>query len=339
MAHGIMDLDRLAVGFVEVYGKAWHNHPNCLHLDGPVPLETAHDIFDYEVEKVPVVIEGTDIVVPGNHALIRKDDGEVTVLYPSVGDRYRVIQNADLLAWVEAGLLIPFDISLESVGTLLNGQKAFVNLILNEHVVPGDVSKTVTRLMYSNSFGGDSYQACVHTTRIVCNNTLRMATAQGATNETLKRFRHTKNAAQKIEEYTIELAEIAGAAREHHAKMDHLATLPMNGKDVEVFMDTIIPLPKDKDGELKEGRKLTRRQNQHDAILKIFEEKDDLQGKIARTRYAMVQAATDWADHESSVRNGDDEGGRFWDGLWGVKDKFKQKAVKTALELDELLAA
>lgn len=338
MAHGIMTLDRMAVGFVELYGKAWHKHPNCLHIDGEVPLETAHEIFDYKVEKVPAVIQGTDVVIPGNNALIRKDNDEITVLYPSVGDRYEVIQNSELLDWLECSLLDPFDISLESIGTLLNGQKAFVNLILNEHTVPGDNSPTVSRLMYSNSFGGDSYQACVHTTRIVCANTLRVATAQGATNATLAKFRHTKNASDKIEQYVVKLADIAGAVREHNYKMDHLASLPMKVNEVEFFLNRLIQLPRNADGSFKEGRKLTRRKNQHDAILKIFEEKDDLQGKIARTRYAMIQAVTDWSDHESSVRNGDDEGGRFWDGIWGVKDKTKQVALETALNLDKLMA-
>lgn len=331
MSHGIMVLDRLAVGFVELYGKAWHDHPNCQHLDGAVPFETAEAIFDYEVEKVPLVIAGTDIIVPGAYSLIRRDGDEITVLYPAVGERYEVIQNAELLARVQAGIIVPYNVSLESVGTLLNGQKAFVNIILNEHTVPGDTSATVTRLMYSNSFGGDSYQACVHTTRIVCANTLRVAKAQGASNATIRKFRHTKNAAERIEEHLIDLADVVATVREHHEQMDALATMPMNSAEVEAYLDCLIPLPKDKDGELKEGRGLTRRQNQRDAILSIFEGKDDLQGKIARTRYSMVQAVTDWADHESSVRNGDDPMGRFWDGIWGNKDKFKQTAVELAL--------
>jgi len=224
------------------------------------------------------------------------------------------------LAWVEAGILVPYNVSLESVGTLLNGQKSFVNVILNEHTVPGDESATVTRLMYSNSFGGDSYQACVHTTRIVCDNTLRISTAQGATNQTLKKFRHTKNAAQKIEGHLVELSDLIATVREHHDQMDVLAQITMNSAQVSDFFDALIPL------QAEDGRGKTRRQNQRDAILAIFEGKDDLQGKIARTRYAMMQAVTDWADHDSSVRNGDDEGGRFWDGIWGNKDKFKQKA-------------
>jgi len=323
-----MALDRLKVGFCEIYPLAWHLHPNCIHIEGPVPTDDAREIIDYEVISSPLVIQGTDIVVPGANALIRIDDGETTILYPSVGDRYVVIQNSELLDWVEAGILIPFDVSIESVGTLLNGQKMFVNIILNEHTVPGDVSPTVTRLMYSNSFGGDSYQACVHTTRIVCDNTKRIAEAQGETNKILRKFRHTKNAAAKIEEHLVDLAGLVAKVREHHGELDQLATMKMTVEEVTDFMDKLIPLPKDKDGKLEEGRGLTRRQNQREAILKIFEDKDDLQGKIARTRYALLQAVTDWTDHESSVRNGDDKMGRFWDGIWGNKDKFKQTATE-----------
>lgn len=323
MAHGIMELDRLAVGFVELYGNAWHNHPNCQHQDGAVTIETAHSIFDYLVEKVALGIPGTDVLVPGASALIRRNGDQIVILYPSVGDRYEVIQNSELLSWLEGSIIEPYEVSLESVGTILNGQKAFVNIILDEHTVPGDNSKTITRLMYSNSFGGDSLQGCVHSTRIVCQNTLRIATAQGAANETLRKFRHTKNASMKIEEHMVDLAKLVATNREHYEKMDALAGRPMVSEEVKTYMNALVPVPDE------DGRGKTRRQNQQNAILKIFEEKDDLQGKIARTQYAMVQAVIDWADHDSSVRNGDDEGGRFWDGIWGTKDKFKQ----TALEL------
>jgi len=337
MAHGIMEHDALIVGFVDLYPRAWHEHPNCAHKEGAVTFEEAEEIFAYEVEKVPVVIQGTDYLIPGNYALIRKDgegeDEKLTVVYPSVGERYTVIQNSELLAWVEAGILIPYDVSIESVGTLLNGQKAFVNIILNEHTVPGDVSATVTRLMFSNSFGGDSYQACVHTTRIVCNNTLRVASAQGATNKTLRKFRHTKNAAMKIEEHMVELADIIASTREHHAQLDLLATMKVSPEQVNAFFDALIPLPKNEDGTEKEGRGMTRRTNQREAIRSLFDEKEDLQGAIRHTRYSLLQAVTDWADHDSSVRNGDDPMGRFWDGIWGTKDKFKQTALELILAI------
>lgn len=323
MASGIMELDRLVVGFVELYGKAWHNHPNCQHKDGAVTVDEVRNAFDYLVEKVALGIPGTDVLVPGASALIRRNGDQVVILYPAVGDRYEVIQNAELLSWLEAGILEPYQVSLESAGTLLNGQKAFVNIILDEHTVPGDNSKTITRLMYSNSFGGDSLQGCVHSTRIVCQNTMRIAVAQGAANETLRKFRHTKNASLKIEEHIVDLAKLVATNREHYEKLDMLAGRPMTVEEVKAYMNALVPVPEE------EGRGKTRRQNQQEAILKIFEEKEDLQGKIARTRYAMVQAVIDWSDHDSSVRNGDDEGGRFWDGIWGIKDKFKQ----TALEL------
>jgi len=328
MAAGILELDRMAVGFVELFGNAWHNHPNCRHQDGPISMETAREIFNYVVQKVPANLpaEFGGQVIPGNYALVRKDGDVVTVLYPSVGDRYEVIQNGDLLAHVETGILTPYNVSLESVGTLLNGQKAFVNIILNEHCVPGDVSKTITRMMYSNSFGGDSYQACVHTTRIVCNNTLRVASAQGAANKTLRKFRHTKNAAEKIENYMIDLADIVAGVKEHYEKMETLTKQKMDAAEVKAFFDKLMPF------KAEEGRGKTRVENQRNAIMKIFESKEDLQGENARSRYNLLQAVIDWADHDSTVRNGDDQGGRFWDGVWGNKDSLKQDALAFLME-------
>jgi phage/plasmid-like protein (TIGR03299 family) len=322
MAAGILELDKLLVGLTDIYGRAWHNHPNCTHLDGVVPYEEAVVVFDYEVNKVPLFLEnGTQVV--GANALVRTDTG--TVLWPSVGERYVEIQNSAVLQWIKESIIDQFEISIESVGTLLNGQKAFVNLILNEHTVKGDISPTVTRLMYSNSFGGDSIQACVHGTRIVCQNTLRMASVQGAANNTLKKFRHTANASDRVEKHMVDLAEIVGEIKEHHEQLDYLATLPMKPIDVEKVLKVVFPVPE------KDGRGKTLAVNKRESILNLFENKDDLQGDIAKTRYSFLSAVIDWADHQSTVRNGDDEVGRFWDGVWGLKDDVKQKTFNALL--------
>lgn len=325
MSAGILELDRLAVGLIELYGKAWHNHPNCQHLEGVVPVEKAQEIFGYHVDKVQLQLpNGTPVL--GAHALVRMvDNGDGTtrpvVLFPAVGERYTEIQNDELLKWIKAAILDQYQVSIESVGTLLNGQTAFLNIILNEHIVKGDHGKTVTRMMYSNSFGGSSVQACVHSTRIVCQNTLRMASAQGAAGNTLKKFRHTINAAEKVEAHLVDLADIVAKVRDHNANMDNMVSQRVTTEDVNNFLNALIPVPNE------DGRGKTMATNKRQAILNLFENKPDLQGEIARTRYALLQATTDYADHESQVRNGDDEVGRFWDGVWGIKDGFKQKAL------------
>ncbi|MFW5871512.1 MAG: DUF932 domain-containing protein [bacterium] len=332
MASGIHELDRLAVGYVEKYGNPWHMHPNCMNFEGEIPIETAKEIFDYEVEKVQLVIPELGIEVPGAYALIRKDtveDGEVetTVLYPSVGQRYVVTQNSTLLEQVEIGLLIDYDLPIESIGTLFNGQKAFINIILDDFQVPGDESPTVTRIMVSNSFGGDSYQSCIHTTRIVCDNTLRLASMQGKVNKSLRKFRHTKHVLDRIEDHMIDLTEIAAEIKEHNNMLTAMAKKKMSSDLVEKFLDGFIELPE------KDGKGKTMRKRRREEIIGLFEDKDDLQGGISRTLYAMLQAVTDWADHLSPVYKGDDVMGRFWDGIWGSKDQFKQDALKTAIKI------
>ena len=325
MSAGILEHDKMAVGFIELYGLAWHNHEACQHLNGEVPLEVAEMIFDYTVAKRQLGFtnaEGIFVPVLGAHSLVREvEGGDDIILWPSVGERYECIQNNELLAWVQKSILDNYEVSIESVGTLLNGQKAFVNIILDEHTVTGDESNTVTRMMYSNSFGGNSYEACVHTTRVVCMNTLRMASAQGASNKTMAKFRHTANASQKIEAHLTDLANITAVIKEHHDIMDQMATVKVNYEQVNIFLDGLLPVPE------KEGRGKTRSENKRAAILEIFDDNEHLKGKIQHTQYSLLQAVTDWTDHKSNVRNGDDEGGRFWDGIYGTKDRFKQKAV------------
>lgn len=323
MAHAIFANDKLAIGYTAAQGRAWHGMGE--HFDGPVPLEFAEAILDYQVHKAQALVldaSGTPVPAEGRFFLMC-DKGEI--LSPStVTDQYEIIQNGTFLDMVNRGILKQYATEIETCGTLFNRARAFVNIVVMEHTVKGDISPTRTRLLFSNGFDNTSYMACANQIRVVCNNTFRAASAQGQANGTLRKFKHTPNALAKVEDYAVELAGVVDAIKTHNEHLDHLASQPMTVAEVTTTLNNLFGLTPEK-VEIG-GRGATIANKKKNEVLSLFESKDDLQGDIARTRYALLNAVTDWTDHTRKLNMGDDAGARLWDGVWGQGDDLKQRA-------------
>jgi phage/plasmid-like protein (TIGR03299 family) len=325
MSHGIQEQDKGAVGFVEKFGRTWHGIESYVQFDGKVPMETAERIADYNVTKVPSCLpqEYGGGIIEGSNTLIRTDTN--TVLFPSVGRVYEVIQNSEILKYIEEDILDVYkNISIESCGTLFNGRRFFINLLIKSYKVNGDVSETKTRLMLTNSFGGDALTSNLHDTRVVCNNTVTNAIAQGKVNGTLKKFRHTMSAPDRLKDHTLNLADIFDEQEIQVDRFNHLASQKVMPNQVKAYLEEMFPT------EGKKKRGLTIAQNTQDAIMNLYESKDDLVA-LDHTKYRFLNAVTDWADHEKTVKNGDDEGKRFWSNIQGDSNDLKQQAFQMLL--------
>ena len=345
MSAGIVQgIDAGAVGFTEVLGKTWHGFVEYEHVDGPVPIELVRKKIVHPVAKVPLKLhapEGSDLsteydgeIVPTMFALVRTDTGHVLYEY-SVTDDYTVYDNGVFLDRVEKGVLNPNPkVAIESCGTLMAGRVAFVNIMLDRSRVQGDDSETVYRLMYYNAFGGKSIAAGMHGTRIVCNNTLNIAEAQAEANTTLQKFKHTSGAPERVEAHLVDLSVLYHLVSEHKADLNNLASQQMTGNDVEAFLSIIVPIDDNGTPRIK-----TRRQNKRDQLQSLFESREDLQGGIARSRFAMLQAVTYYSAHNMVNKRADETYAYFDTVTGGVRDLFNQKALKALLEPDLVLAA
>jgi hypothetical protein len=183
-----------------------------------------------------------------------------------------------------------------SCGSLFGGRKAFVNIIIDRFQVKKDPSETIMRLMYSNAFGGSSVSACAHETRVVCNNTHMLAEAQGAANETLKKYRHTTGVQEKVDKYMVELTKLHAITAAHKEALDHLSGVQMNVADVSNFLGNLFPVPAD-----AKKKTVSTRTNKQAKVQEIFETAEDLQGDIKGTRYGMFQAVTNYSAHETET--------------------------------------
>jgi phage/plasmid-like protein (TIGR03299 family) len=333
MAHGIQENDRGVVGFTEVYGGTWHQLPQYEQVNGKVEFDKAMSVLDYPVSKVPLKLHidpqsGIDMKfdsqITNMYALVRTDTGNP--LYTiSVSEDYEIFSNADFLNEIKTGLLDNNpDLDIESAGSIFGGRIAFVNFLMNKFTVKNDVSETVNRLMYYNAFGGKAITGCAHSTRIVCNNTLSIAESQGLANDTLKKFRHTKGVVQKVAAHIVSLSKMYQLLEEKKAAMDFMVDKPMNESDVVCFLGNIIPLPKLNEKNIKT---VVGRMNRQQKIRDLWDKLPDLQGKIKHTRYAMLQAVTNYSQYETGNKD-TDTSSTWWQVATGSGDRneLNQKA-------------
>ena len=333
MSAGIVKgVDRGIVGNKEIFGGTWHGFEVYRVIEGLVPMVDAVKCLDYEVVAVPTMLNVTDPELlaklpnangkaTNQFALVRTDTGGF-VSSGSVTDEYVVYQNAEFLKRIEESLFVANpNMGVESCGTLFAGRVAFVNILIDRFHVKRDESETATRLMFYNGFDGRSITSCAHDTRVVCDNTRRLAEAQAQAMALLQKFRHSSGAPDRVAKYMIDLTELLVAAREQRPVLDRMSEIAMITKDVNNFLAALFPIAK---GAGKAT--ITTRQNKRDAVQEIFETSADLQGAIANTRYSMLQAVTAYSQHGTTTKE-TDAAYSWWDVVTGgIRDKLNRTA-------------
>jgi len=332
MAHMIGEFDKGLVGFEERFGGTWHELPQFVVQPGELAAQDVRGLFDYDVVKSPVLRQlqdGTFTEVQDAYCLVRTDLD--IQLWPNVGNRWTPTSGTQMVDMLMQYVIGNIEgAKLESAGTLGNGRLQFVNILLDRFQIPGDDSEQLFRLLMLNAFSDDRCNsACFHGERVVCNNTLRAAEMQGLANKTLQYFRHTSGAAEKAARYLEQLAQVKQGLSAQKEALTAMVDVPMNRDMVSQFLDRLFPPTKAI--EEQSARSATMRENKMVGVLKLWDNRDDLQGGVRHTAYSMLQAVTDWSDHVFIGNN--DTGYLFDDGLFGMRDGIKQTAYKELLAL------
>lgn len=321
MSANIFELDKGKLSGTET----WHGLPQYeLVGDRPVTIEEAAPVVDFPIEKRPTFLaEGTKT---GAYAIVRTDTPEPTVLAPAVGSRYVATPHLHIFNQMTENLLASFpELKICGTGTLNNGAAWWIQFLAASYYVPGDTSKQELRLCYSQEYGKSAHKVFCTTVRIVCNNTLRAAQASSAAAGMIRRFAHTRSAKTKINANLDAMAELHLGLQRHQELMAELTSHQVTGKQVEEFLSRFIPEP-ESDATVSESR--------HDtavaAFNTIFVSGQHMDPKVARSRYAVLQAFTDYVDHNSYSRS---DAERWVDSLDGARATLKEQARDYLLEL------
>src|SRR5690606_4743360 len=267
--------------------------------------------------------------VPGTLATVRSDRGIIddTRVLGIVGKNYVPLQNREAFAFFDA-VVGEGKAIYHTAGSLDGGRRVWILAKLPQDIViRGDLTESYLLL----STGHDGLHPVTVTftpIRVVCQNTLTAA-IKGSNN--VVNIRHTKNMQAKLEE----AYRVLGISTQYYKKLSEVADL-LAGKQVtkselDKFLESLLPFPKDEHGSVEET---TYVKNRRAEIERLF----DGEGKglddprIRHTAWALYNAVVEWADWIRPTKS-KREDARYESILWGPLAETKARAFELAVQL------
>jgi phage/plasmid-like protein (TIGR03299 family) len=334
MSHNIENKNGVySFAFTGERSEIWHRLGTELESGAGREAWLAASGFNYHVEKVPAIASLNamtfDHLAPelrfretDKKFLARQDNGHVLGI---AGDGYQVVQPVDVWEWFENYITADDRFHIDAAGVLGSGERLWMSARFNGSIdVAGD--RHVPRLLMSTSF--DASQATRNEatmTRVVCQNTLRMAHANS---KALIKTRHNTrfNGAQVHNE----LGQIAQSFVEYKALGDAMAQQELTRVEVQSFFATLLDIPADAKAADISGRKRNIAADLAGAYNRTKHERNTGRDDV----WSALQAVTRYVDHDRTVRNAENETvGRFDSGTFGSGDAMKGKAMELLLPL------
>ena len=267
------------LGTVVQGAQTWEDARRLAHLDWLVEKQP---LFDGRGEKVNA------------WGIFRDDNG---AFLGAVGKNYTPIQNEYAFDFVDSVLSSAKGAHYESAGVLGTGERIWcLARVPYDFLVDGqDAHKTF--LLFTTSHDGSLAATCKLTSvRVVCQNTL---TAAVAMNGSFCRVKHTQEAGRKLDAAKRLMGNAVTCAKDLEDKLTTLSHRMLDRKSYLAALDAIFPVPKD-------TKASSRRENMLSDVTRIFESNDsnafpDFRG----TAFNLLNAITDYTDHQRSVRSTD----------------------------------
>ena len=252
--------------------------------------------------------------------ITRSDNG---VFLGPVGEGYEPIDHAKGFRMVDALLESNNGAHYETAGALGQGETVWGLADLNLSLTVGRDDKSKMYLLFATSHNGSmSFAYWLTATRVVCQNTLRMATKAGSQ----LRIKHTKNAHDRIADAHKALATLSEETRTIESKLNFLAGRKMTRDSMISVMDRLFPKSKDEKGEAQDS---TRRNNILADVLSRYESNDGNAFPEQRgTAYNLLNAITEYTDHS----RGSQSTKRAESAMFGTGERLKTQAVEVLME-------
>lgn len=352
--------------FASLREPAWHGFGQI--LNAPVSdkewLKLAG--LDYKVNKVGLYRQDMETVA--SHFAIVRSDNQKTLGVVTAG--YEPMQNHELMDWIR-GLDGFCDVTIETAGALGMGETVFISARCDglKFDIGGDEHKGY--MLLSNGHVGNRRLMINPTgTRVVCANTLAMATGHMSKDEN-KGFalsgnlssgfalRHTKNIRDMMADIQAAYIRTTEAWKATEQVMRSFAAKPLTDEMLAALFTKPFEKPKstNKDAEKlaallsdeqaateeaeSEGVRAKAIAAEREKRLREIHESETCQrfGATKNTLFSGFQAVTEYITHEMPVRTGegDTKGSRrrFESNLMDRGDQLKRATFKVAMELLE----
>lgn len=259
--------------------------------------------------------------------VVRSDTGSVLGYVSGEGEAqgYQIVQPADVLEWFRRYISVDDRFHLDVAGSLDGGKRIWATALYNGGVdIAGE--KHTARVLMSTTFDGSgaTINQCTMT-RVVCQNTLRMAHAD--TRAVIRTRHSTRFDAAKVGR---ELAQLASGFEQYKRIGDAMAQVEMTGEQVSRFFKECLDIPFDAKPDDISSRKL----NQFNDLRRTYRQSVN-EGAADKTPWAALQAITRYCDHDRSVQKGDttESIARFRSAQFGSGDQLKGKALGLLLPM------
>ena len=328
MAHELdMTNGRANIAFLGNRNDIWHRLGQEMQTGMSIEQWAKAAGLDWTAIKVPAIasLEGPqwDHIdaaerfrrVEDRFHVCRSDNG-VPLGY--VSDVYEPVQPGDVLAWFDRYISVDDRFQLDVAGSLKRGEIIWATATYRDPLeIAGD--KHVARVLMTTTFDGTGSTINQGTmTRVVCNNTLRMALAD---NKAVVKTRHnTKFDAARVGK---ELAAIAQGFAAFKGMGDALVQNEMAATETSQFFKAVLEIP----FEAKRDEISARKSNQFTALSNAYRA-TVADGTPANTAWAALNAITRYVDHDRPIRNGhgDVTEARMLSSQFGSGDALKTKA-------------
>lgn len=255
--------------------------------------------------------------------LPRPNKQEAEVLLGLVGRRYQPLQNSEAFEFFDP-IVGETKAYFETAGALGEGEKIWVMAKMPEvmEIVPGD--ECMKYLLLSNTHSGEGSVIVKFTSvRVVCQNTLMMAMADG---QKAYRVRHSKNMQFRLEELADFLAITQEVFLKAETLFKRLAQVQMNRSRLKEYFGAVFPLS---EAQKKNPEEPPRWKNLREA----YERQRDLQlPGVCGTLWAAYNAITYFEDYKQPQQ--DEQPDQRLQRVWfGGGADVKLKALEKAKEL------
>lgn len=341
MAHRIESTD----GMVLTGQPAWHGIGTVVEKAPTTREALVIAKLDWRVDALPVFARGPkggrwdgDLPCESFRANVRSDTGAVLSI---VGDGYVALQNSELAELIDGLGLERDGVKLETAGSLRGGRVVFFLARTATFALAGSSDELSTYTLFSNTHDGSkAFRALGTSVRVVCANTLNQATSGKAATEGLT-IRHTESLPERVQEGRRVLGILGREANTFREQAEALAKRPMTDSDVRAFFLAVYkrangPIPSNPTTEAEQRTKRRAVSTVADWLSNLDDPRQRVKGTTG-TAWAALNAVTQWADHERTVRTSDAEtdsrNARLHSNLFGSSATFKAEAFDEALEL------
>ena len=297
----------------------WHNLGNPLTENQPLEVWLREAGMEWNINSSPVLFNSAGDLQKFADAkvLYRSDSGDALSV---VSNRYQVVQPREVLEFYR-DLVDLGGFELETAGVLKGGKKLWALARTGQEVLLKGGDQVKAYLLLATACDGTLATTAQFTSvRVVCNNTLQMATSDetGA----IKVPHSTKFDADKVK---AQLGVGISTWQQFIGDIRRLSERPVHAFEARRFLVDLLG-----DNELPYHEQPNLKVLNHVFDLYSGQGKGAMMESANDTAWGLVNAVTQYVDHDRRARSPDNRLDSAW---FGIGAGIKQKALDEALKL------